>query len=232
VLQSQFLVLAVVLCLYLSGSHAVCGETPANISAKAQTAPLDCSEANVDFLDTPGLTRQEKSELMDKALFTSLSHFDACQNQKNRSQNASGGTSGGSNGGGGSQGGGEAGEDSSQGQAGSKSVADTDMSGTDANTEQSDKEAAASSLSSVQSMGVSGSQTDIKAEEMDVEHSGGEQQSNQGGNGKIPEDIPPSDNDSVLEAQIRNAAMKEKDPIVRKRLWDEYRKYKGLPKAQ
>ncbi len=48
-------------------------------------------------------------------------------------------------------------------------------------------------------------------------------------NGKIPEDIPPADNDSILEAQIRAAAMNEPDPAVRERLWDEYRKYKGLP---
>ena len=48
-------------------------------------------------------------------------------------------------------------------------------------------------------------------------------------NGKIPEDIPPADNDSVLEAQIREAAMNEPDPVVREKLWDEYRKYKGIP---
>ncbi len=48
-------------------------------------------------------------------------------------------------------------------------------------------------------------------------------------NGKLPEDIPPADNDSVLEAQIRQAAINEKDPVVQKRLWNEYRKYKGLP---
>ncbi|MEE2995909.1 MAG: hypothetical protein VX700_02095 [Pseudomonadota bacterium] len=47
-------------------------------------------------------------------------------------------------------------------------------------------------------------------------------------NGKIPEDIPPADNDSVLEAQIREAAQNEPDPEIRKKLWNEYRKYKGL----
>lgn len=47
--------------------------------------------------------------------------------------------------------------------------------------------------------------------------------------GKIPEDIPDGDNDSVLEAQIRLAAMKETDPAIRARLWNQYRKYKGLP---
>ena len=48
-------------------------------------------------------------------------------------------------------------------------------------------------------------------------------------NGKLPEDIPPADNDSALEAQIRKAAIEETDPELKKRLWDEYRQYKGLP---
>ena len=45
-------------------------------------------------------------------------------------------------------------------------------------------------------------------------------------NGAIPQDIPPADNDSVLQKQIREAAMKEKDPVKREKLWDMYRKYK------
>ena len=48
-------------------------------------------------------------------------------------------------------------------------------------------------------------------------------------NGKLPEDIPHADNDSALEAQIRKAAIEETDPELKKRLWDEYRRYKGLP---
>tara|TARA_R110002073_G_scaffold332582_1_gene518821 strand:+ start:3782 stop:4381 length:600 start_codon:yes stop_codon:yes gene_type:complete len=51
-------------------------------------------------------------------------------------------------------------------------------------------------------------------------------------NGKLPEDIPPADNDSVLEAQIREAALNETDPVIQKKLWNEYRKYKGLPPAK
>ena len=51
-------------------------------------------------------------------------------------------------------------------------------------------------------------------------------------NGMIPEDIPQDDNDSVLEEQIKLAAMNEKDPEKKKRLWNEYRKYKGLPQQE
>lgn len=49
------------------------------------------------------------------------------------------------------------------------------------------------------------------------------------GSGKIPDDIPGPDNDSVLAAQIRRAAMEETDPRLQAELWNEYRRYKGLP---
>jgi len=51
-------------------------------------------------------------------------------------------------------------------------------------------------------------------------------------NGKLPEDIPTADNDSVLEAQIREAAINETDPELKKKLWNEYRRYKGLPQVK
>ena len=51
-------------------------------------------------------------------------------------------------------------------------------------------------------------------------------------NGKIPDDIPKTGNDSVFEAQIRAAAMAETDPNTQKNLWNEYRRYKGLPEKE
>ena len=51
-------------------------------------------------------------------------------------------------------------------------------------------------------------------------------------NGKIPDDIPDAANDSVFEAQIRAAAMAETDPDTQKNLWNEYRRYKGLPEQE
>ena len=62
------------------------------------------------------------------------------------------------------------------------------------------------------------SETEDKSEIQSVEKSG-----------KIPDDIPIDDNDSILEGQIKLAAINEKDPEKKKRLWNEYRKYKGLP---
>ena len=51
-------------------------------------------------------------------------------------------------------------------------------------------------------------------------------------NGKIPDDIPEAGNDSVFEAQIRAAAIAEADPDTQKNLWNEYRRYKGLPEQE
>ena len=45
---------------------------------------------------------------------------------------------------------------------------------------------------------------------------------------KPPQDIPDGSNDDVVARQLREAAMREPDPEVRERLWNEYRKYKGI----
>ena len=45
-----------------------------------------------------------------------------------------------------------------------------------------------------------------------------------------PDDIPDGDDDDVVARQLREAAMREPDPAVREKLWDEYRKYKGIEK--
>ncbi len=44
----------------------------------------------------------------------------------------------------------------------------------------------------------------------------------------VPDDIPSGRDDDVVARQIREAAMQESDPELRERLWDEYRRYKGL----
>ena len=43
-----------------------------------------------------------------------------------------------------------------------------------------------------------------------------------------PDDIPSGDDDDVVARQLREAAMRETDPQLREKLWDEYRKYKGI----
>ena len=43
-----------------------------------------------------------------------------------------------------------------------------------------------------------------------------------------PGDIPAGNDDDVVARQLREAAMREADPEVREKLWNEYRKYKGI----
>ena len=43
-----------------------------------------------------------------------------------------------------------------------------------------------------------------------------------------PADIPSGEDDDVIARQLREAAMRESDPEIRERLWEEYRKYKGI----
>lgn len=45
-----------------------------------------------------------------------------------------------------------------------------------------------------------------------------------------PADIPDGSDDDVVARQIREAAMRETDPELREKLWDEYRKYKNQTK--
>ena len=68
--------------------------------------------------------------------------------------------------------------------------------------------------------GISGAQNDVAAQDLRLT------------NGKTPDDIPDAEDDSVFEAQIRAAAMAETDPDTKKNLWNEYRRYKGLPEQE
>jgi len=42
-----------------------------------------------------------------------------------------------------------------------------------------------------------------------------------------PEDIPDGNDDDVVARQLREAAEKETDPALKKKLWEEYRRYKA-----
>jgi hypothetical protein len=44
-----------------------------------------------------------------------------------------------------------------------------------------------------------------------------------------PPDIPSATDDDVVARQLREAAMREPDAQLREKLWNEYRKYTGLP---
>ena len=45
---------------------------------------------------------------------------------------------------------------------------------------------------------------------------------------RTPDDIPVTVDDDIIARQLREAALAEDDPVLRDRLWEEYRKYSGL----
>ena len=45
---------------------------------------------------------------------------------------------------------------------------------------------------------------------------------------RTPDDIEALIDDDIVAKQLREAALAEEDPVLRERLWEEYRKYKGM----
>ena len=178
-----------------------------NINAEeAVEANEDCGEAEIRYSDNPELTRAERIALMEKAFFDSVNRFESC-NLSDPNNTSAAGSDGGDSG---EQGGGE----NQGGNAGNLSVASQEMQGTEAETEmESSMPAQAGTADSVE-------QTDSNGAA--VVSSGGAD------NGAIPEDIPSANNDDAIAAQIRLAAEAEQDPEIKKKLWNEYRKYKGM----
>ena len=58
-----------------------------------------------------------------------------------------------------------------------------------------------------------------------VQGSGGQQQE-QGDIIPIPDDVGDGQGDDIVLRQIREAAMQETDPVLREKLWEEYRRIK------
>ncbi|TNF95086.1 MAG: hypothetical protein EP297_11800 [Gammaproteobacteria bacterium] len=207
-ISSRHIVFTVTL---LSGSTAFSEEMNNSPLGSNISSFDDCTEINIQYKLDETLTREEFINRMDDAFFESLSRFDACQaSQMNSSAGAT------SPSGRGSSGDGSGGDGSSKG-----STASSDLTGT--SHPASNGSASSTTPSAISNEeGISGT---TPAKIADRKYRSGKQS----GRGKAPDDIPPADNDSVLEAQIRQAAINETDPVIKKRLWDEYRKYKGLP---
>ncbi|MDQ6988186.1 MAG: hypothetical protein Q9M25_10320 [Mariprofundaceae bacterium] len=214
-LKNNFFLLVVLLALgNIGGALAQTQENGSRQENTSLSDSNDCTNISVDYENDPNLTQQEKIQLMDKALFHSLSKYESCQN--NHSSAGGGGSSGGSQGSGGAAGGGSG-----------ASTASAEMSGTETSeTETSENEASAAQQASSAS---SNGKTNADALAINEKPDAHTESIRAKGSGKTPDDIPPVDNDSVLEAQIRQAAMNEQDPIIKEKLWNEYRKYKGLP---
>ena len=194
---------------------------------KSITEEVDCSDITIE-LDSDTTDINEKLQEMDDAFYDSLSQFEHCSESSSSSSSSSGG-------GGGSAGGGGGGGSSAD-------SASSSSGGGDGNGSQ--MQSSSESSQSSPSKGISGTE---KASESSQSATGKQESAEESGtqtdsltsgniekndkfsdNGKLPEDIPPADNESVVEAQLRQAAITEKDPQKKKKLWNEYRRYKGL----
>ena len=183
-------------------------------------ASIDCTDVRIDYADDPTLTREERIRLMDQALYKSLNKIELCQSAKKMAETCDdGATAACTNGANSSSD--DSGDSSGEieGASAGGSVASSTMSGTESpkvgsaaedniKVEKSDVSSASQSAKNENSM----NKRNISA-----------------ANGKLPEDILSADNDSALAAQIRHAAENETDPVKKAQLWNEYRKYKGLP---
>lgn len=182
---------------------------------EALGATIDCSEVTVNFVDNPEWTHSERLEAMDRAFFESVNRFELC-NLSNQSSSSSSSASGANQGA-------SSGSESANGNG----------------SNQSSSEGSEGGLDSTASAEMSGTETAPPPPPMEVSESSGQHENTndksgavKGGssaNGVRPKDIPAADNDDVIAAQIRLAAEIEKDPVKKEKLWNEYRKYKGLP---
>jgi hypothetical protein len=180
---------------------------------------FDCTDVSVDYLEDPTLTREERLRRMDQAFFQSVNKFELCQEAK-KTAKAAGGAKGAANGGG--NGGGEGGDSGDAGgETGGPSAGESVASSTMSGTETPQKYPSAEGVEADEAGAQQSSQDRAEA----GSKTGGDMKRS---NGKLPEDIPPAQNDDALAAQIRYAAENETDPVKRMQLWNEYRKYKGL----
>ena len=209
--------------------------------AQGQGTTPDCEPGPVDF-DAEGrlLTHADKIELMDRAFYDSLERFEECQTDGGARQ---------AGGGAGQAGGGAGQAGSGAGQAGS-GVSESDgedggsaadqagidgsgSAGESAESAYADDQGADDSafIESVGARGIQGTEAPVPGEVTPGESAdaGTEAAMSASGSGKVPEDIPDVDNDDAVAKQIRLAAMTETDPAIKARLWNEYRRYKGLP---
>ena len=166
---------------------------------EALGSTIDCSDVEINYVDNPEWTHSERLEAMDRAFFKSVDRFELC-NLSNQSSSSSASANGINH------------ASSTGNESGLASVASPAITGTET-------ESTLPSVNSSENLSVP-----ENANNKSVKKNGGSSK-----NGVKPEDIPAVDNDNAIAAQIRLAAEIEKDPVKKEKLWNEYRKYKGLP---
>ena len=210
----------------------------------AVSSRIDCTDITIDFTDRPGMTRAERLEAMNRAFFDSVNRFELCNLSNAVRNNSSAAAQASSNAG--LSGSGTDGQPAGNNDASAETTVgsyDSRASGELSGTEVSQ---VAEPFDSPASRDETGALE--KTEPGNTVPSGLPSTAGNGalpeplgqflpvpvlpstaGNGALPEDIPAANNDDAVAAQIRLAAEIEQDPVKQEKLWNEYRKYKGLP---
>ena len=190
---------------------AICVFATVACNASELSKTRDCTVIELEPEIDPNMTTQENIQTLTEQFFESVNTVQHCEPPTDPA----------SSGGGGAAGGGAAAAAASSDIAGTEAVITESAGGV--STSPADSE-----LSAIQSE-IDEALKGSSGAEATAEQGAAAIEAQDGNNGAIPDDIPPADNDSVFEAQIRAAAENETDPEVKKNLWNEYRKYKGLP---
>ena len=208
-LRQWFAVLAVVF-VPLLGSGQESGSGEAKKKDEAASPPAELTKVE---------TSEERREGLDKKLDSSLSEFDALilREQEILEQRREAGAAAGGGGGAGTAevGGGEGGSGEASGGEDTEGGEDT-KGGEETETSEAN--------------GTGTSPDDPSGEVVTADEGaspeGSEAETGEISNGRIPKDVGDGRDDDIVARQLREAAMKEQDPELRARLWDEYRAYK------
>jgi hypothetical protein len=187
-------------------------------------ASIDCSDVSINYTDNPDLSQSERIEAMNNAFYDALNRFELCHlstEASSSSQAASDSEQGtGMEAGASMEGTGDAESNSSmesaeamqEGDGAYESVSSATMTGTE-----------------VQSTIPPGNVESAIEDSVNIDETAVAVYTNSNPNGARPQDIPDANNDDAVASQIRLAAEIETDPVKKEKLWNEYRKYKGLP---
>ena len=188
-------------------------------AAAIDVAPetLDCENPGPSQAPIGPETSQERTARLNREFELSLQYFDRCIAKISQDDYASSGGSGGSGGGSGSGQGGGSGSAQASSQGGQQNAesGEAGQEGTEAegsSTQQASAAGGGQGGGAPQHGQSASTQTTLQGS----------------GSGAVPSDIPGGDDDDIVAAQLRQAALETTDPVAREKLWDDYRKYKGI----
>jgi len=198
-LRLVFALLAVVL-VPLLGSGQETGSEEAKKKGETASPPSELTKVE---------TSEERREGLDRKLDSSLSEFDALilrEQEILEQRREASAAAGGGGGAGTAEVGDGGGEEGGEGAEGGEETEAPEARGTGTSKDDPSGE-------------------EVAAEE-GARPEGSEAEAGEISNGRIPPDVGDGSDDDIVAGQLREAAMKEEDPELREKLWDEYRAYK------